>query len=175
LTGRLLIRPIRSNKTRSTKLLYILHVPSRSLRSTYNRDLPHSSSNILALRGSLIESINLIWQRRHSAMPYSIHVPSWSLRSTYDRDLPHSSSTIHALRGSLIESINSIWQRRHSAMPYSIHLCHIQYMSHHGRSARPITGTCLIVLQIYSLSECRLLSQSIRSGRDVIQLFNIQY
>ncbi|KAF6157619.1 hypothetical protein GIB67_037192 [Kingdonia uniflora] len=32
-----------------------------------------------------------------------------------------------------------------------------------------------ITLQIYMLSEDRLLSQSIRSGRDVIQLCNIQY
>ncbi|KAF6151331.1 hypothetical protein GIB67_040604, partial [Kingdonia uniflora] len=56
-----------------------------------------------------------------------------------------------------------------------IQLCHIQFMSHHGRSARLITGTCLIVLQIYSLSEGCLLSQSIRYGRDAIQLCHIQY
>ncbi|KAF6145953.1 hypothetical protein GIB67_000133, partial [Kingdonia uniflora] len=53
---------------------YSIHVLSRSLSSTYNRDLLHSSSNIHSLRGSLIESINLIWQRRHSAMQYSIHL-----------------------------------------------------------------------------------------------------
>ncbi|KAF6155206.1 hypothetical protein GIB67_019732 [Kingdonia uniflora] len=76
---------------------YSIHIPSRSLRSTYNWDLPHSSSNIHALRRSLIESINSIWQKHHSAMPYLIHVPSRSPRSTYNRDLPHSSSNIHAL------------------------------------------------------------------------------
>ncbi|KAF6155276.1 hypothetical protein GIB67_019802 [Kingdonia uniflora] len=48
-------------------------------------------------------------------------------------------------------------------------------MSYHGRSARPITGIYFIALQIYTLSEDRLLSQSIRSGRDAIQLYNIQY
>ncbi|KAF6165864.1 hypothetical protein GIB67_012761 [Kingdonia uniflora] len=40
--------------------------------------------NVHALRGSLIESINLIWQRCHSTMQYSIHIPS-------------RSSNIHAL------------------------------------------------------------------------------
>ncbi|KAF6175492.1 hypothetical protein GIB67_021982 [Kingdonia uniflora] len=83
-------------------------------------------------------------------------------------DLLHSSSNILALRGSLIESINSIWQRLHSVMQYSIHLCNIQYMSHHGRSARPVTGIYFIAHQIYTLSEGRLLNQSIRSGRDAI-------
>ncbi|KAF6169990.1 hypothetical protein GIB67_034382, partial [Kingdonia uniflora] len=82
---------------------------------------------------------------------------------------------MHALRGSLIELINSIWQRHHSAMQYSIHLCNIQYKSHHGRSARLITGIYFIALQIYTLFEGRLLSQLIRSGRDAIQLYNIQY
>ncbi|KAF6142603.1 hypothetical protein GIB67_015089, partial [Kingdonia uniflora] len=53
---------------------YSIHVPSRSLSLTYNRDLLYSSSNIHTLRGSLIESINSIWQRRHSAMQYSIHL-----------------------------------------------------------------------------------------------------
>ncbi|KAF6165437.1 hypothetical protein GIB67_017919 [Kingdonia uniflora] len=76
---------------------YLIHVPSRSLRSTYNQDLPHSSSNILALRRSLIESMNSIWQRCYSAMPYSIHVPSRPLSSTYNRDLHHSSLNILAL------------------------------------------------------------------------------
>ncbi|KAF6174969.1 hypothetical protein GIB67_026457 [Kingdonia uniflora] len=55
----------------------------------------------------------------------------------------------------------------------AIQLCNIQYMSHHGRSARPITGIYYIALQIYTLSKDRLLSQSIRSGRDIIQLCNI--
>ncbi|KAF6170052.1 hypothetical protein GIB67_042857, partial [Kingdonia uniflora] len=73
-------------------------------------------------------------------MQYLIYVPSWSLSSTYNWDLLHSSSNIHVLQGSLIESINSIWQRRHSAMQYSIHLCNIQYISPHGRSARPMSG-----------------------------------
>ncbi|KAF6143552.1 hypothetical protein GIB67_029721 [Kingdonia uniflora] len=57
----------------------------------------------------------------------------------------------------------------------TIQLCNIQYMSHHGRSARPITGIYFIALQIYTLSEDRLLSQSIQFGRDAIQLCNIQY
>ncbi|KAF6144412.1 hypothetical protein GIB67_024639 [Kingdonia uniflora] len=48
-------------------------------------------------------------------------------------------------------------------------------MSHHDRSARPITGIYFIALQIYTLSEGHLLSQPIRYGRDVIQLCNIQY
>ncbi|KAF6145570.1 hypothetical protein GIB67_037603, partial [Kingdonia uniflora] len=108
-------------------------------------------------------------------MQYSIHVPSRPLSSTYNWDLLHSSSNIHALRGSLIESINLIWQRRHSAMQYLIHLCNIQYMSHHGRLAQPVIGIYIIVHQIYTLSEGRLLSQSIRSGRGAIQLCNIQY
>ncbi|KAF6151446.1 hypothetical protein GIB67_016258, partial [Kingdonia uniflora] len=108
-------------------------------------------------------------------MPYSIHVPSRSLLSTYNRDLSHSSSNILALQRSLIESINSIWQRRHSEMSYSIHLCNIQYMSHRTRSARPVTGIYIIAYQIYTLSEGRLLSQSIRSARDAIQLCHIQY
>ncbi|KAF6168622.1 hypothetical protein GIB67_005234 [Kingdonia uniflora] len=44
------------------------------------------------------------------------------------------------------------------------------------RSIRPVTETYNITIQIYTLSEGRLLSQSIRSGRDaLIQLFNIQY
>ncbi|KAF6169310.1 hypothetical protein GIB67_013740, partial [Kingdonia uniflora] len=150
-----------------------------NLHSTFNIshywDLHHSSSNIHALRGSFIESIKSIWQRRHSAMPYSIHIPSRSLRSTYNRGLPYNSSNILALRRSLIESTNSMWQRCHSAMPYLIHLCNIQYMSHHGRSARPVIGICIIAHQIYTLSEGRLLSQSIRSSRDAIQLCNIQY
>ncbi|KAF6169618.1 hypothetical protein GIB67_004010 [Kingdonia uniflora] len=38
-------------------------------------NLHHSSLNIHALRGSLIESTNSIWQRRHSAMPYSNTCP----------------------------------------------------------------------------------------------------
>ncbi|KAF6139358.1 hypothetical protein GIB67_026200, partial [Kingdonia uniflora] len=106
---------------------YSIHVSSRSLSSTYNRDLLHSSSNIHALRGSLIESINSIWQRPFSyaifntSMQYSIHIPSRSLSSTYNQDILHSSSNMYALRGSLIESINSIWQRHHSSMQYSIH------------------------------------------------------
>ncbi|KAF6171933.1 hypothetical protein GIB67_011830, partial [Kingdonia uniflora] len=108
-------------------------------------------------------------------MQYSIHVPSQSLSSTCNWDLHHSSSNIHTLRRSLIESINSIWQRCHSAMPYSIHLCNIQYMSRRSRSVRPVTGIYIIAHQIYTLSEGRLLSQSILSGRDAIQLCNIQY
>ncbi|KAF6174436.1 hypothetical protein GIB67_024458 [Kingdonia uniflora] len=48
-------------------------------------------------------------------------------------------------------------------------------MLYHGRSARPIIGIYFIVLQIYTLSEDCLLSQSIRSGRYAIQLCNIQY
>ncbi|KAF6145349.1 hypothetical protein GIB67_016810 [Kingdonia uniflora] len=48
-------------------------------------------------------------------------------------------------------------------------------MSHHSRSARPITGIYFIALQIYMLSEDCLLSQSIRSSKDTIQLCNIQY
>ncbi|KAF6135737.1 hypothetical protein GIB67_028593 [Kingdonia uniflora] len=76
---------------------YPIHVPSRSLSLTYNRDLLHNFSNIHALRGSLIESINLIWQRCHSVMQYPIHTPSRSLSSTYNRDLLHNSSNIHAL------------------------------------------------------------------------------
>ncbi|KAF6146714.1 hypothetical protein GIB67_009000 [Kingdonia uniflora] len=43
------------------------------------------------------------------------------------------------------------------------------------RSIRPLTETYNIALQIYTLSEGRLLSQSIRSGRDVIHYSNIQY
>ncbi|KAF6137001.1 hypothetical protein GIB67_030765 [Kingdonia uniflora] len=48
------------------------------------------------------------------------------------------------------------------------------------RSNRPTTenyynNIYFIALQIYTLSEDRLLSQSIRSDRDVIQLCNIQY
>ncbi|KAF6168031.1 hypothetical protein GIB67_011416, partial [Kingdonia uniflora] len=69
----------------------------------------HCSSNIHALRRSLIESINSIWQRCHSAMQYSMHVSSRSLSSTYNQDLLHSSSNIYALRGLLIKSINLIW------------------------------------------------------------------
>ncbi|KAF6151110.1 hypothetical protein GIB67_002362 [Kingdonia uniflora] len=57
----------------------------------------------------------------------------------------------------------------------TIRLCNIQYISHHGRSARPITGIYFIALQIYTLYKDRLLSQSIRSGRDAIQLCTIQY
>ncbi|KAF6139404.1 hypothetical protein GIB67_026246 [Kingdonia uniflora] len=91
-------------------------------------------------------------------MQYLIYVPSRSLSLTYNQDLRYNSSNIHALRGSPIESINSIWQRRHSAIQYSIHLCNIQYMSYHGRSAQPITGIYFIDLQIYTLSEDRLLS-----------------
>ncbi|KAF6167614.1 hypothetical protein GIB67_031197, partial [Kingdonia uniflora] len=38
-----------------------------------------------------------------------------------------------------------------------------------------ITGIYIIALQIYTLSEDRLLSQSIGSDRDAIQLCHIQY
>ncbi|KAF6148599.1 hypothetical protein GIB67_042558 [Kingdonia uniflora] len=79
-------------------------------------------------------------------MQYSTQVPSRSLSLTYNRDLIHSSSNIYALRGLLIESINLIWQRRHLTMQYSTQLYNIQYMSHLGRSARPITGICFIAL-----------------------------
>ncbi|KAF6161190.1 hypothetical protein GIB67_007831 [Kingdonia uniflora] len=64
---------------------YLIHVPSRSLSSTYNRDLLHSSSNIHALRGPLIESINSIWQRRHSAIQYSIHLCNIQYMSYHSR------------------------------------------------------------------------------------------
>ncbi|KAF6134510.1 hypothetical protein GIB67_028531 [Kingdonia uniflora] len=40
-----------------------------------------------------------------------------------------------------------------------IQLCNIQYISHHGRSARPIAGIYFIALQIYTLSEGGLMSQ----------------
>ncbi|KAF6152481.1 hypothetical protein GIB67_023175 [Kingdonia uniflora] len=48
------------------------------------------------------------------------------------------------------------------------------------RSNRPTTENCcnniyFIALQIYTLSEDCLLSQSIRSGRDAIRLCNIQH
>ncbi|KAF6144864.1 hypothetical protein GIB67_001875 [Kingdonia uniflora] len=48
-------------------------------------------------------------------------------------------------------------------------------MSHHSRSNQPITRIYIIALQIYTLSEGRLLSQSIRYDIDAIQLCNIQY
>ncbi|KAF6135229.1 hypothetical protein GIB67_035300, partial [Kingdonia uniflora] len=125
---RLFSQSIRSGRDAISAMQYSTQVPSQSLSSTYNRDLLHSSSNIHALRGSLIESINSIWQRRHfiyaifnTTMQYLTQVPSQSLSSTYSRDLLHTSSNI------------------------------------------------------YTLSEDRLLSQSIRSGRDAIQLCNIQY
>ncbi|KAF6151012.1 hypothetical protein GIB67_016490, partial [Kingdonia uniflora] len=121
----LLSQSIRSGRGAISAMQYSTQVPSRSLSSIYNRDLLHRSSNIHALRGLLIESINLIWQRCHfsytifnTTMQYLIHVPSRSLNSTYNRDLLHSPSNIHVLRGLLIESINSIWRRCHSAMQY---------------------------------------------------------
>ncbi|KAF6165697.1 hypothetical protein GIB67_012594 [Kingdonia uniflora] len=79
-------------------------------------------------------------------MQYSIHVPSRSLSSTYNRDLLHSSSNTYALSGDrlLSQSIRSGKD--------TIQLCTIQYISHHGRSARPITGICFIALQIYTRS-----------------------
>ncbi|KAF6166280.1 hypothetical protein GIB67_008708, partial [Kingdonia uniflora] len=122
---RLLSQSIRSGRDSISAMQYATQVPSWSLSSTYNRDLLHSSSNIHALRGLLIESINSIWQRHHfsyaifnTTKQYSTQVPSRPLSSTYNRDLLHRSSNIHALRGSLIESINSIGKRRHSAMQY---------------------------------------------------------
>ncbi|KAF6155335.1 hypothetical protein GIB67_019861, partial [Kingdonia uniflora] len=41
------------------------------------------------------------------------------------------------------------------------------------RSIRPVTGTYNIAPQIYTLSEGRLLSQSIRSGRDALYSYVI--
>ncbi|KAF6168057.1 hypothetical protein GIB67_011442 [Kingdonia uniflora] len=55
----------------------------------------------------------------------------------------------------------------------AILLCNIQYISHHGRSARPITGIYFITFQKYTFPEDRLLSQLIQSGGDTIQLCNI--
>ncbi|KAF6148388.1 hypothetical protein GIB67_036603, partial [Kingdonia uniflora] len=50
-------------------------------------------------------------------------------------------------------------------------------MSQYGhllvRSIRPVTETYNIVIQIYSLFEGCLLSQSIRSGRDVLYSYSI--
>ncbi|KAF6172166.1 hypothetical protein GIB67_003858 [Kingdonia uniflora] len=101
---------------------YSIHIPSRSFRSTYNWDLLHSSSNIHALRGSLIESINSIWQRRHSAMQYLIHVSSRSLSSTYNQDMLHSSSNIYTLSEDHLLS-QSIQSGRDAIL-----LCNIQYI-----------------------------------------------
>ncbi|KAF6157989.1 hypothetical protein GIB67_008118, partial [Kingdonia uniflora] len=120
---------------------YSTQVPSRSLSSAYNRDQLHSSSNIHALRGSLINLTNLIWQRRHSVMQYSTQVPSRPLSSTYNRDLLHSSSNIYTFSEDRLLS-QSIRSGRDAIQlcNVQIHLCNIQCMSHHGRSARPITG-----------------------------------
>ncbi|KAF6164569.1 hypothetical protein GIB67_025395 [Kingdonia uniflora] len=99
-------------------------------------------------------------------MQYSIHIPSWSLSSTYTR-IYFITLQIHMLsEGRLLSQ--SIRSGRDA-----IQLCNIQYISHHGRSARPITGIYFIALQIYTLSEGCLSSQSIRSGRGAIQICNI--
>ncbi|KAF6175460.1 hypothetical protein GIB67_021950, partial [Kingdonia uniflora] len=122
LIGRLLVRPIRSNKTNSTKLVI------GSTSPTYIQHLTY-----------LITGIYIIALQIYSLSEGRLL--SQSIR--YGRD--------------------------------AIQLCHTQYMSPHGRSARPITGTCLIALQINTLSEGCLLSQSIQSSRDAIQLCHIQY
>ncbi|KAF6177127.1 hypothetical protein GIB67_005115 [Kingdonia uniflora] len=79
---------------------YSIHVPSRSLCLTYNRDLLHSSSNTYTLSEDrlfdLAESL-FSYAIFNTSMQYSIHVSSRSLCSTYKRDLLHSSSTIYAL------------------------------------------------------------------------------
>ncbi|KAF6145709.1 hypothetical protein GIB67_002460 [Kingdonia uniflora] len=58
---RLLSQSIRSSRDVISAMQYSIQVSSRSLSLTYNRDLLYVSSNIHALRGSLIESINSIW------------------------------------------------------------------------------------------------------------------
>ncbi|KAF6169606.1 hypothetical protein GIB67_003974, partial [Kingdonia uniflora] len=56
-----------------------------------------------------------------------------------------------------------------------MHYIAIQYlkMSQYGRSIRPVTETYNIVIQIYTLSEGCLLSQSTRSGRDALYSYAI--
>ncbi|KAF6135464.1 hypothetical protein GIB67_015317 [Kingdonia uniflora] len=55
---RLLSHSIRSGRDAISAMQYSTQVPLRLLSSTYNQDLLHNSSNIRALRGLLIESVN---------------------------------------------------------------------------------------------------------------------
>ncbi|KAF6144198.1 hypothetical protein GIB67_004871 [Kingdonia uniflora] len=85
---------------RHSAMQYSIHVPTRSLSSTYNRDLLHSSSNIYALSNDRLLSHSIqsgkdaiqlcnIQYTRHSAMQY--------LMSHHDRsDRPITGIYIHA-------------------------------------------------------------------------------
>ncbi|KAF6155035.1 hypothetical protein GIB67_035782, partial [Kingdonia uniflora] len=81
-------------------LQYSIQVLSRSLRSTYNWDLLHSSSNTYTLSMDRLFDLAETWFSYtifNTAMQYSIYDPSRSPCSTYNQDLLHSSSTIYAL------------------------------------------------------------------------------